>query len=67
MSAPLHPDVRNDVGALQRAHAGLTGLPGRETGRAIRRGGLPSRHAVRASAPTIPAARDVRGKGLRGP
>ena len=67
MSAPLHPHVRNDVGALQRAHAGLTGLPDRETGRAIRRGGPPARFAVPASAPTIPAARDVRGKGLRGP
>jgi hypothetical protein len=55
------------VGALQRAHVGLTGLPDRHSGRALRRGGLPTRNIVPASAPTFPAARDVRGKGLRGP
>jgi hypothetical protein len=67
MSAASSPNVRNDMGALQRAHVGLTGLTNRNTGLAIRRGGPPTRKIVPISAPTIPAARDVRGKGLTRP
>jgi hypothetical protein len=67
MSAAPSPNVRNDMGALQRAHVGLTGLPDRNTGRAVRRGGPSARNIVPISALTIPAARDVRGKGLTRP
>ena len=65
--------LRLGVGALQRSHACLTGLPDGHNRRAIRQGGAPpmtchgdapSWRTMADSAATLPAARALRGEGL---